>query len=150
MPAEIASPETTGRWERALSEIARGKDGEARFREGIARLAAFLVQHASGAPEVPFEKEERRGRSARKPKDMGVPCPVCGQGKMAENSKGYYCTRFREGCAFTIWKNELVRYGGPELSEKLLRLCMERKEVRGSSGTIYYDNGKVRFVPLSR
>ena len=150
VPAEIASPETTGRWERALSEIARGKDGEARFREGIARLAAFLVQHASGAPEVPFEKEERRGRSARKPKDMGVPCPVCGQGKMAENSKGYYCTRFREGCAFTIWKNELVRYGGPELSEKLLRLCMERKEVRGSSGTIYYDNGKVRFVPLSR
>ena len=61
VPPEIASPETTGRWERALSEIARGKDGEARFREGIARLAVFLVQHASGAPDVPFEKEERKG-----------------------------------------------------------------------------------------
>lgn len=147
VPPEIASPETTGRWERALSEIARGKDGEVRFREGIARLAAFLVQHASGAPDVPFEKEERRGRTARKPKDMGIPCPVCTQGKMAENTKGYYCTRFRDGCKFTIWKNELVRSGGPELNEKLLRLCVEKKEVRGSSGTIYYENGKVRFVP---
>ena len=150
VPPEIASPETTGRWERALAEIARGKDGEARFREGIARLTAFLVQHASGAPDVPFEKEERRGRSAKRPKDMGLTCPICAKGKIAENSKGYYCTRFRDGCTFTIWKNELMRYGGPELNEKLMRLCVEKKEVRGSSGTIYYEGGKVRFVPSSR
>ncbi|MBQ7825312.1 MAG: hypothetical protein IJ337_03035, partial [Clostridia bacterium] len=100
--------------------------------------------------DVPFEKEERRGKAARRPKDMGLTCPICGQGKMAENSKGYYCTRYREGCRFTIWKNELERAGGPEISEKLLRLCVEKKEVRGSTGTIYYDNGKVRFVPAMR
>ncbi|MBR4040407.1 MAG: DNA topoisomerase 3 [Clostridia bacterium] len=150
VPPEIASPETTGRWERALSQIARGQDGETRFREGIARLASFLVQHASGAPDVPFEKEESRGKGAKRPKDMGLTCPICGQGKMAENSKGYYCTRYRDGCRFTIWKNELVRAGGPEISEKLLRLCVEKKEVRGSTGTIYYENGKVRFVPAAR
>lgn len=150
VPPEIASPETTGRWERALSQIARGQDGEARFREGIARLAAFLVSHASAAPDVPFEKEERRGKGSRRPKDMGLTCPICEKGKMAENSKGYYCTRYRDGCKFTIWKNELVRAGGPEISEKLLRLCVEKKEVRGSTGTIYYENGKVRFVPAAR
>jgi len=147
VPPEIASPETTGRWERALSQIARGQDGEMRFREGIARLAAFLVQHASGAQDIPFEKEERRGKGSRRPRDMGLTCPVCGQGKMAENSKGYYCTRFRDGCRFTIWKDALVRAGGPELSEKLLRMCVEKKEVRGSTGTIYYENGQIRFVP---
>ena len=153
VPPEIASPETTGRWERALAEIARGKDGEARFREGIARLAAFLVGHAAGAPDVPFDREERRGRggrSARRPKDMGIACPICGQGKMAENTKGFYCTRYREGCKFTIWKNQLVRSGGPELSEKLLRLCIEKKDVRGSTGVIHYENGQVRFTPLGR
>jgi len=148
VPPEIASPETTGRWERALSEIARGKDGEARFREGIARLAAFLVQHASSAPDVAFDAEERRGKAARRPKDMGIPCPVCGRGKMAENTKGFYCTRFRDGCTFTIWKNALVRSGGPELSAKLMKLCVEKKEVRGSTGVIHYDNGQIRFTPL--
>ena len=148
VPPEIASPETTGRWERALAEIARGKDGEQRFREGIARLAAFLVGHASTAPDVPFEKEERRGRKGKKTKDMGIPCPVCGKGKMAENSKGFYCTRFRDGCRFTIWKDALVRSGGPELNEKLLRLCVEKKEVRGSTGVIHYENGQVRFSPF--
>ena len=148
VPQEIASPETTGRWERALAEIARGSDGEQRFREGIARLAAFLVQNASGAPDVAFAPEERRGRTKRVP-TLGVACPLCGKGKVAENSKGFYCTRFRDGCKFTIWKNELVRAGGPELTAKLLKLCMEKRDVRGSTGIIHYENGAVRFMPMS-
>ena len=143
VPPEIASPETTGRWERALAEIARGSDGEARFRQGIARLAAFLVENAAGAPDVAFAKEERRGK--KRIPTLGVVCPVCGQGKVAENSKGFYCTRFREGCRFTIWKDALTRAGGPMLTAKLLKLCMEKKDVRGSTGTIHYDAGQIRF-----
>ena len=148
VPPEIASPETTGRWERALAEIARGSDGEARFRQGIARLAAFLVQNASSAPDVAFAKEERRGK--KRVPTLGVACPVCGQGKVAENSKGFYCTRFREGCKFTIWKDALTRVGGPMLNAKLLKLCMEKKDVRGSTGTIHYDAGQIRFSPGER
>ena len=149
VPPEIASPETTGRWERELSEIARGKDSEARFRQGIVRLATFLVQQAGGAPDVPFEKEERRGRRGARARGLGIPCPVCGQGMMAENSKSFYCTRFRDGCTFTIWKNELVRAGGPELTEKLLRLCVEKGDVRGSTGVIHYAKGRVSFTPAA-
>lgn len=147
VPPEIASPETTGRWERALAEIAKGSDGERRFREGIARLTAFLVQNASGAPDVAFAPEERRGRTKRVP-TLGVACPLCGKGKVAENSKGFYCTKFRDGCKFTIWKNELVRAGGPELTAKLLKLCMEKRDVCGSTGIIHYENGAVRFTPM--
>ena len=143
VPQEIASPETTGRWERALAEIARGSDGEARFRQGIARLAAFLVENAAGAPDVAFAKEERRGK--KRIPTLGVACPVCGQGKVAENSKGFYCTRFSEGCRFTIWKDALTRAGGPMLTAKLLKLCMEKKDVRGSTGTIHYNAGQIHF-----
>ena len=146
VPEEIASPETTGRWERALEEIARGRGGEQRFMEGIARLATFLVRQAADAPDVPFEREERRGRSKRM-KNIGVACPLCGKGKIAENSKAFYCTRFREGCNLTIWKDALVRAGGPELTEKLLRLCAQQGDVRGSTGTIHYDKGRVSFTP---
>ena len=35
MPKEIASPETTGRWELALHEITDGKQDADRFMEGI-------------------------------------------------------------------------------------------------------------------
>ncbi len=144
VPPEIASPETTGRWERALSEIARGAGDEARFRQGIGRLAAFLVGHAAGAQDVPFDKEERRTKG-RRITSIGVACPLCGEGKIAENSKSFYCTRFRQGCTFTVWKDALVRRGGPELTAKLMKLCIERGDVRGSTGVIHYENGSVRF-----
>jgi len=146
VPQEIASPETTGRWERALNEIAKGKGDETRFREGIARLAAFLVQHASGAPDVPFEKEERRAKGKRI-SSIGISCPLCAKGRIAENTKAFYCTRFRDGCNLTIWKDTLVRSGGPVLDAKLLKLCAEKKDVRGSTGVIHYENGTIRFSP---
>ena len=129
----------------ALSDIAKGADMEPRFREGIVRLSSFLVGHASTAPDVPFEKEERRAKGKR-PAATDMPCPLCGKGKIAENSKSFYCTEYRGGCKFTIWKDALVRSGGPEMTAKLLRLCHEQKTVRGSTGVIYYENGSVRFV----
>ena len=147
VPPEIASPETTGRWERALAEIARGSDGETRFREGIARLASFLVEQAKRAPDVAFEREERKGRGAKRPRDLGIACPICGKGKIAENTKAFYCTRYREGCELKIWKDALVRAGGPMLTDKLLALCAQKGDVRGSTGVIHYDGGRVSFTP---
>ncbi len=144
VPPEIASPQTTGQWERALDDIAKGADMEERFRQGIARLAAFLVSHAATAPDVPFEKEERRGKGKRIA-SIGVACPLCKKGRIAENSKAFYCTRFREGCGLKIWKDALVKDGGPALDAKLMKLCAEKKAVRGSTGTIHYENGAIRF-----
>ncbi len=146
VPPEIASPEITGRWERALEEIARGGEGEARFREGIARMAAFLVERAHTAPDVPFEPEARKGRAGKpRVKPLDLPCPLCGQGRVAENSKSFYCTRFREGCAFTLWKDALVRGGGPPLTAKLVTLCLQKGDVRGSTGVVRYAQGRVSF-----
>ncbi|MFR3405544.1 MAG: hypothetical protein ACLTV6_02855 [Christensenellales bacterium] len=45
------------------------------------------MQNASGAPDVAFAKEERRGK--KRVPTLGVACPVCGQGKVAENSKAF-------------------------------------------------------------
>ena len=111
-------------------------------------FCAVLLYLMMGAPDVAFAKEERRGK--KRIPTLGVACPVCGQGKVAENSKGFYCTRFREGCKFTIWKDALTRVGGPMLNAKLLKLCMEKKDVRGSTGTIHYDAGQIRFSPGER
>ena len=41
----------------------------------------------------------------------------------------------------------LTRGQGPELNEKLLRLILEKKEVRGSTGLIQLREGWLRFFP---
>ena len=35
------------------------------------------------------------------------------------------------------------------LDAKLLRLCVEKKDVRGSTGVIHYDQGRVCFTPAA-
>ena len=144
VPREISSPEITGRWEKALQQIAQGEDIEARFREGIRRFAAFLVESADRSADVTFPAEERITGKGKSPAQLGV-CPICRKGGVYENRKAFFCSRYREGCGFKIWKDALLSAGGPEINAKLMRLCLEKKEVRGSTGTVFLDGGGVRF-----
>ena len=150
-PPEIASPETTGKWELALDEIAKNKRDTGRFMEGIRRLSTFLVEYARDTKtEASFPEEMRRGKGKRKTSTVkpieGVKCPLCGK-PVQENSKAFGCSGWREGCHFTLWKDGLKRGGGPELNEKLVKLLLEKNEVKGSTGVIALKDGNLSFTP---
>ena len=78
---------------------------------------------------------------------MDITCPLCGQGKVTENSKAFGCSRWQEGCGFTLWKNAVTNVGGPELNAKIVKalLTAPNGSVRGSTGTLRYVNGMVVF-----
>ena len=46
VPPEMRQPETTGKWERALTKIARGEMDETRFMDSIRRYVVYLVEQA--------------------------------------------------------------------------------------------------------
>ncbi len=152
-PDDVASPETTGRWEKALSDIASGGMSPDRFLSGIRRLSAALCDAAKAAPgDVAFDKEEGRGKRGAKGarakaavRDVGAVCPLCGEGGVMENSKGFYCARFRDGCRFTIWKDAAQKAGGPALTAPLIKRLLAEKRVVGSTGTLVFEQGAVRF-----
>ncbi|MBQ8072159.1 MAG: DNA topoisomerase III [Clostridia bacterium] len=151
MPEELASPELTGRWELALHEITDGKQDADRFLEGINRMCVFLVDYARDrAAQVTFPEEDRgRGKGGKRGYSAkvleGTVCPVCGKGKLRESGLAFECTE--KGCKCTIWKDMLTRGGGPQLNEKLLRLILEKRQVKGSTGTIQLQEGWIRFYP---
>ena len=151
MPPEIASPETTGRWELALHEITDGKQDPDRFMDGIRKMSAFLVDYARDqARPLAFPPDERRGKKAAKHSGgstviEGTVCPVCGKGKLRENSVAFGCTE--TGCSCVMWKDCLTRGGGPALTTKLVTLLLEKKELQGSTGTVAIRDGKILFVP---
>lgn len=110
VPPELKSPETTGRWEKGLTSIAKGKMDREKFMNSIKRYVSYIVNESQkGQCKVIFAADKKRGRkSGNSPKILGV-CPNCG-GHILENSKGYYCTNWKQGCRFTIWKNGLENY----------------------------------------
>ena len=153
VPGDIASPETTGRWEKALSDIVTGGMEPDRFLTGIRRLAASLVESARKAPgDVAFAREERRkGKGPKaKPAGIGAACPACGQGELLENSKAFYCSRWRDGCKLTFWKDALEKSGGPPLTATLVALAVKQGRVRGSTGTLVHEKGRLWFEPAAK
>ena len=154
MPAEIASPEMTGRWELALHEITDGQQDAGRFMDGIRKMSSFLVDYARNASSaVVFPSDERRKRSSGKGRQggftasvlEGTVCPVCGKGKMQETPRAFSCTE--TACHCTLWKDCLTRGGGPVLTEKLIRLLLEKKQLQGSTGTMMIREGSILFYP---
>ena len=84
VPPEIASPETTGRWEQALEDIAQGGGDCDRFMAGIRRLAAFLTGYAAkSAPEVALRRRSAgaRAEGARRPGRWGFPARHAARGR---------------------------------------------------------------------
>ncbi len=110
-PGELKSPETTGRWERGLSSISKGKMETEKFMGSIKRYVNFLVQAPFNTnTNVVFAAEPSTGKSKAKHKSFGA-CPFCG-GAVFENTKAFYCSSWKNGCKFTVWKDELKSYGG--------------------------------------
>ena len=151
MPREIASPELTGRWELALHEITDGRQDPEKFMEGIRKMCGFLVDYAenhTAQVQFPQDDSRRKGRGSKKavsPPLEGTVCPLCGKGRMRESPMAFSCTE--KDCKCTIWKDSLMRGGGPGITEKLLRLLLEKRQVKGSTGTIQIREGWIRFYP---
>ena len=151
VPDEIASPEMTGRWEQALTQIAEGQRDTARFMEGIRRLSAFLTAYARDErKDLVFEKEVRgRGGKVRAAVKVleGAACPLCGQ-PVQETDRAFGCTAWKAGCPFTLWKDALTRAGGPRLTAAIAKRLLQEGQVQGSTGTIQIAEEHLRFTKV--
>lgn len=149
VPQELASAELTGKWEKALSEIAENKGDPERFVEGIRNMTTYLVNYASTTEKAgDFKPEERKGKGAKAHTAKvlsGVRCPLCGK-EVVESAKAFGCSAWKEGCHFTLWKDCLTKAGGPLLNEKLITLLLTKPSVHGSTGDIAIVNGRIQFI----
>lgn len=93
LPPIVQSPDLTGAWETRLDAIAAGQETPQAFLAGIRQLAHDLVADAQQQAAPPAPTVQGLG-----------PCPVCHQGTILESSKAWGCSRWRDGCPFTIWK----------------------------------------------
>ena len=124
----MRSPELTAEWEQQLKEVEDGQRPVAEFYDGIANFVRGLVPEIEQGPALSPEQAAqaraehgggRKGGKKRPGKEIGV-CPKCKEGKVGENAKAYGCSRYREGCDFTIWKTVAKK----KLTEKQAQFLM--------------------------
>ncbi len=133
VPIEMSSPQTTGKWEKGLSSISKGKMTEEKFMASIHRYVQFLIQDAASGrrADVVFPEEQIRGKR-RKNNAFGK-CPICGR-DILENTKSFYCAGWKNGCKFSLWKDSLTPYG-LNLDGGMVKLLLK--------------NGKTERMPVS-
>ena len=129
----LRSPELTAAWEQQLKEVEAGRYAAAAFYQSITDFVRELIpqvaegsalspeQVAESRPQRRFDKGKGRGRGNLRQTNLGA-CPLCKRGVVAENTKAYGCSRYREGCKFAIWKV----VAGKRLTERQVQALLTR------------------------
>lgn len=124
MPAtsELTSVSQTAKLELKLQSMAEGEQDDREFLESINRYVVSATNEWKAISAVAGEKRARiQGEKPVKETKMG-PCPLC-QSEVREFPKSFSCSRWREGCGFTIWKIVAKK----KLSESQVKTLMNTK-----------------------
>jgi DNA topoisomerase-3 len=142
LPDILRAPDLTGEWEARLEAIATGHENAADFLAAIHHLTRDVVEAA----------RTQTREALADPRTLG-PCPVCHHGEIVLGRKAWGCSRWKEGCPFTIWKT----VAGKKLTEAQVKTLLsgqptpvlkgfKSKAGKAFDARLQLDNGKVVFV----
>jgi len=110
---ELASPELTGKWEKALDKIAKNQLDPKKFMDGIVRFTTFIVEDViKNTEQVVFEtynkgNNNKSSKSSSYSNPLGI-CPACKLGNVMEGPKNFYCSEYKQGCKFGLFKDDIL------------------------------------------
>lgn len=103
---ELFDLDYTGRLEKALSDIEKGKFNKDEFLNHIFNFTINGVKKISNNKDVIIMNTKRSlKKTVKKDVDILGKCPECGH-DIIEGKKGFGCSNWRNGCKFVVWKND--------------------------------------------
>lgn len=157
---ELLDLEYTGRLEKTLSDIEKGKFRKDDFLNLIYDFTRESVEKIKNDSSLlhKFKVEVPEGIE-----EIGK-CPVCGN-PVIEGEKGFGCSNWKNGCKFTIWKNDkFIESMGKNVSKEMVILLLKNgrvgfrnlKSKKGNTFSAYfkyerneetgYFNWKIEFI----
>lgn len=129
VPEEVKSAKLTADWETTLQHIEKGQASPDSFMSEIEDFTKELVKKYA---------EKADGHSFAKEKEILGKCPLCGK-NIYEGKQNYYCESGKDGCGFTVWKNQ--KYPNttvsPEQMKELLTAGKTRLKAVSKEGKDY-------------
>lgn len=157
---ELLDLEYTGRLEKTLSDIERGKFKKADFLDLIFDFTKQSVEKIKNDNSMlhKFNVEIPEGAE-----EIGK-CPICGNA-VIEGAKSFGCNNWKNGCKFTIWKDDkYITSFGKTVSKDMVKLLLKNGKVgfrnlkskKGNTFSAYfkyerdeetgYFNWKIEFI----
>ncbi len=140
LPIELTSPETTGKWEKGLSSINKGNMSSEKFMGSINKYVHYIINSSKHKNNTVIFPVEKNSKPISRDKILGN-CPNCDSGIILENTKGFFCTNWRSGCKFTIWKNALGKDVDKKIDKNIIKTLLKEGIVKG----ITYNIGEESF-----
>jgi len=156
----LKSAELTGRWEKRLKEIERGKFNAGTFINNMKKMVDELVYEVrSNKNYIKISHTEVNKKPLQKkavPKKLVTNriCPKCNTGQLLKGSKAFGCSNYNNSCDFLM----PFQFLGKKISENQLLRLLDKKttsnlkgfktETGKVEGTICFDaEFKFKFVP---
>ena len=135
---ELLDLEYTGRLEKTLSDIEKGKFKKEDFLNLIYDFTRSSVEKIKNVSYMlhKFKVEKPEGVE-----EIGK-CPVCGN-SIIEGEKGYGCVNWKNGCKYTIWKNDkFIESLGKKVTKEMVQLLLKNGKVgfrnlKSKKGTLF-------------
>lgn len=135
---ELLDLEYTGRLEKTLSDIEKDIFKKEDFLNMIKEFTINAVNMIKNDMSLlnTFKVELEEGTVS-----MGL-CPTCGN-HVVENEKNYGCVNWKNGCKFTIWKDDrYIQSFGKNVSEDMVKLLLKNGKVgfrnlKSKKGTLF-------------
>ena len=122
---ELLDLEYTGRLEKTLSDIEKGKYKKEDFLNLIYDFTRDSVEKIKNDDSLlhKFKVELPEG------KEVLGKCPICGNA-VVESEKSFGCTNWKNGCRYTIWKDDkYIASFGKTVSKEMVQLLLKNGKV---------------------
>lgn len=101
LPESLKSLERTAEWEQTFNNIKeKGFDRD----EFLDEIKAFVTSVVNYEKSPSRHREPLNYRNPNQREAVGV-CPRCGK-NIIEGEKNFFCESGKDGCGFTVWKND--------------------------------------------
>ena len=122
---ELLDLQYTGRLEKTLSDIEKGKFKKDDF---LSMIKAFTVEAVEDIKKDTAMLKNFKVELPEGTESIGK-CPVCGN-DIIEGEKGFGCTNWKNGCKYTIWKNDkFIESMGKKVTKEMVKLLLKNGKV---------------------
>ncbi|MCR1971800.1 type IA DNA topoisomerase [Clostridium cochlearium] len=122
---ELLDLEYTGKLEKTLSDIEKGKFEKNEFMDLIYEFTNKSVELIKNDNSMLNKIKINLPKGVER---LGK-CPQCGN-PVIEGNKGYGCSNWRSGCRFIIWKNDkYIQSFGKKVTKDMVKILLEKGRV---------------------